>query len=545
MEDLASAATVRSAAPRRSRRLLLGVAAGAAGSALLVAATATLGPVRASDDHDGDNSGSGGDGSGRGRGRGRGGDEPDAEEAAVAITGEVPAGSIEVRIVSDDAGGFVPGELTVDAGQSVTFVNAHDDEHTATGSGFDTGIIQPGSLATVLLDEPGAFAYACQIHPEMIGRIAVRDASGNVPPPAPSAPPAADSTVVRIANLAFDPASLTIPVGSTVAWTNGDAVPHTATALDGSFDSDIFDPGATFSHTFSEPGTFDYRCNLHPQMTGIVVVEGGTPGEAPAATDAAPPAASVENVATPAAPTTMDERGPIGVWFVLLTPDDGAGLAPQRGLLTLHADGTLDAAFAAASADPDGPIVGPAQGEWRAEGDDGYALTAVALLLDADGRFAGTLTLRDAGRLAADADGFRGAFAFELAGADGNRLESGGGTTDGERVGLATPPLPPAGDAGTVPATPAPPASAQAANDAAVSIVDFAFEPARLEVAVGTTVAWTNRGEAPHTATAEDGAFDTGQLDAGAVARVAFEARGTYAYACLFHPEMTGTIVVA
>ena len=41
----------------------------------------------------------------------------------------------------------MPGELTVDLGQTVAFVNAHSDEHTATGSGFDTGIIPEGSPA--------------------------------------------------------------------------------------------------------------------------------------------------------------------------------------------------------------------------------------------------------------------------------------------------------------------------------------------------------------------------------------------------------------
>ncbi len=165
----------------RSRRRLLGALAGATGASLVAARGRS--PAHASDDHDDDSSGpgSGGDsGQGRGRGRGRGGDEPDAgdeaaegDEEAVAIIGEVPAGSVEIRIVSDDAGGFVPGELTVDLGQSLTFVNAHDDEHTATGSGFDTGIIAPGALATVVLDTPGAYPYACQFHPEMTGTVVV------------------------------------------------------------------------------------------------------------------------------------------------------------------------------------------------------------------------------------------------------------------------------------------------------------------------------------------------------------------------------------
>ena len=99
-----------------------------------------------------------------------------------------------------------PISLTVDLGQSVTFVNTHHDEHTATGSGFDTGIIPEGGIATVLMNEPGIFPYACQIHPVMTGRIAVRDENGVVPEPQTvSASLTADATQVQIANLAFTP----------------------------------------------------------------------------------------------------------------------------------------------------------------------------------------------------------------------------------------------------------------------------------------------------------------------------------------------------
>ena len=188
----------------------------------------------------------------------------------------MPAGSLEVRIVGDDAGDFVPGELTVDVGQSVTFVNIHSDEHTATGSGFDTGIIpDEGGTATVVLDTPGSFPYACLIHPEMTGVIRVRDENGVVPETQTAAQEVpADATTVVIANLAFDPAAVTVPTGTTVAWTNDDAVPHTVTSTDGAFDSGIFDPGGSFSFTFNEPGSFAYVCQLHPQMQGTVTAEG-------------------------------------------------------------------------------------------------------------------------------------------------------------------------------------------------------------------------------------------------------------------------------
>ena len=78
----------------------------------------------------------------------------------------------------------------------------------------------------------------------------------------------------------------------------------------------------------------------------------------------------------------------------------------------------------------------------------------------------------------------------------------------------------------------------------AVGIKDFAFNPATIEVAAGTTVTWTNQDTAPHTATAEDGSFDTGRLDQGQAGTATFDQPGTYAYICSFHPNMTGTVEV-
>jgi len=83
-----------------------------------------------------------------------------------------------------------------------------------------------------------------------------------------------------------------------------------------------------------------------------------------------------------------------------------------------------------------------------------------------------------------------------------------------------------------------------AQDGAAVSIVDFAFEPASVEVAAGSTVTWTNTGAAPHTVTADDGSFDSGQLAPGATFSQTFDSRGDFTYHCSIHPQMTGTVSV-
>jgi len=541
-------------AARHTRRRILGGLAGGTGGLFLLGAASTTGARHAfafsdddddDNDDDGDNSGSGSDNSGSGSdhsGHGGGGDEDEAVAAA-----EVPAGSIEVQIVGDDADGFSPATLTVDQGQSVSFVNVHSDDHTATGSGFDTGIIGTGGVATVTLDTPGTFAYACQIHPEMTGSIAVRDASGNVPPPSQAAPVSADATTIQIAGFAFSPASVSVPAGTTVAWTNADSAPHTVTALDGSFDSGIFDPGGGFAWEFTSPGTFAYQCALHPQMQGEVVVTGD--GPVASSNAAAQPAGATTTTSAsssqPAPSAAASDAGLVGAWLVVMTLDD-ASVPPPRALMTLHVDGTIDVDLAGAidAVGAPGLTLGDGHGVWRDDGDGRYALTVVALLVDESQRFAGTATLRETGTLDSGGDTYSGSFSTDLTDPEGAAIASTSGATQGTRIAIeaasGTPATTPAVDATAM----APAAAATDAGSATVEIVDFAFSPANLEIAAGTTVTWTNQGAAPHTATGDGGSFDTGRLDSGQSGTATFDQPGAFPYVCSFHPDMTGTITV-
>jgi plastocyanin len=86
-----------------------------------------------------------------------------------------------------------------------------------------------------------------------------------------SAPTAANNVVID--NFSFAPAVLTIPAGTTVTWTNRDDIPHTVTESAQHFKSTALDTDDSFSHTFDEPGTYEYFCSLHPKMTGRIVVE--------------------------------------------------------------------------------------------------------------------------------------------------------------------------------------------------------------------------------------------------------------------------------
>ncbi|HBH41157.1 MAG TPA: hypothetical protein DD732_08410 [Rhizobiales bacterium] len=82
---------------------------------------------------------------------------------------------------------------------------------------------------------------------------------------------AADAEV-KIANFTFDPPTLTVPVGTTVTWTNGDDIAHVIKETDNRFHSGALDTGDTFSQTFTTAGTIEYFCAIHPRMTGKIVV---------------------------------------------------------------------------------------------------------------------------------------------------------------------------------------------------------------------------------------------------------------------------------
>ncbi len=77
---------------------------------------------------------------------------------------------------------------------------------------------------------------------------------------------------IEIKGFAYNPATITVKVGTTVTWMNSDSVGHTATAEDGSFDTGILRQGEKGSVTFSKAGTFKYFCSVHPNMKGTVIV---------------------------------------------------------------------------------------------------------------------------------------------------------------------------------------------------------------------------------------------------------------------------------
>jgi plastocyanin len=96
-----------------------------------------------------------------------------------------------------------------------------------------------------------------------------------VKPTEPGANPGPDfkPASVAIENFAFSPATLTVPIGTTVTWTNNDSAAHTVTSRTQAFDSGKLSQGQSYSFTFNQKGDFEYYCTFHPNMTGKVSVE--------------------------------------------------------------------------------------------------------------------------------------------------------------------------------------------------------------------------------------------------------------------------------
>ena len=86
----------------------------------------------------------------------------------------------------------------------------------------------------------------------------------------------ADITIVLgAANLgtsAYSPDPFTVKAGSSVTWYNADSTIHTVTGTTNAFDSGDIASGATWPHPFTQAGTYQYYCSIHPNMKGTIVV---------------------------------------------------------------------------------------------------------------------------------------------------------------------------------------------------------------------------------------------------------------------------------
>lgn len=266
--------------------------------------------------------------------RGAAGEPPPAAPPTTEPPPVTASGDVRIADFS-----FSPRSITITAGDSLTFVNTGAARHSATAKdgSFDTGLLSRGATSRRTFRNAGTFSYFCTIHPSMTGTVLVTGANGEAPPPPVSRPTVAVAAGdVQMIDFAFQPTELTVPVGASVGFVNNGVAPHTATARDGSFDTDIVRSGKTEHVTFANPGTFAFYCTIHPNMVGTVFVSGSDGAVPPPAAEvepgtAAPMAVDVEVLAETFSPAEVRvAQGGTVTWMVsstsphIIEADDGS-----------------------------------------------------------------------------------------------------------------------------------------------------------------------------------------------------------------------------
>ena len=122
--------------------------------------------------------------------------------------------------------------------------------------------------------------------------------------------PVASSAEVSMGDKSFQPATVTVGAGGTVTWRNTSDREHTVTADDQTFDSDVLGGGQTFRRRFDRAGTFAYRCLIHSDMTGSVVVTGGGASDG-AGSSGSPALSSAAPAPAPAAAPAPRAQRPV------------------------------------------------------------------------------------------------------------------------------------------------------------------------------------------------------------------------------------------
>lgn len=206
-------------------------------------------------------------------------------EKTKEVAPTVPVFKISILVDSSQQGNpdFDPDVAHVTKGNIIEWTNNDSVAHTVTssvdaGATFDSSLMDPASTFQVDTSklEVGEYQYACMVHPWMTASFVLEEQKE---------PVKKDVSIVKGASteqsgqLYFDPADISVSVGTTVVWINNDESIHTVTSgtleqgPSGDFDSEMISSGQTFEHTFDSAGVWNYFCTVHPWMKGTVTVE--------------------------------------------------------------------------------------------------------------------------------------------------------------------------------------------------------------------------------------------------------------------------------
>ena len=402
-----------------------------------------------------------------------------------------------------------PKDITVAPGTTVTWTGTggkHRLESTSGPDDFKSDDLNAGDSWSHTFTTVGTYAYVDkenEDNPSLHGTVTVKAGAatgGTLGAPAPPAPMTAS---VNLAGGDFTPASVTVAVGGTVTWTNGDSTQHNVTANAGAFKSPTLAPGAVFSFKFTTPGTYAYNCTFHGGMTGTVIV--------PSATGAVPPPVA----GAPAAPAVV---GPVP-----------AAVAAAPGKPGKHTVMVSDTGYSPA-------VLNARAGDtvtWVNKGKAPHTSTTPGGfdLALAPGASASTVLQKPGTiRYVCTYHPYMVASIIVAAALPGTVIGAANNTS--------------AGAAGATKPASAAPASTGKTKTIEIKVGEMTFIPAMAMANVGDTITWVNVGKIPHTVTAKDGSFDKTPLAPGQRFNYVLPKEGSFPYTCTYHPGMDGSLMV-
>ena len=417
-----------------------------------------------------------------------------------------------------------PQNLTVRPGTTVTWTSGDGAKHKVRGTSGPVELksddITSGQSWSFTFSTEGTYSYVDDEHkddPGQQGTITVRagKGGGGTPNPGPGDPgtPAPAKVSVSLANKAFSPSSVTVAVGGVVTWTNRDSMPHNVTSTSGAFQSQTLNPGATYTHTFTKPGTYPYFCTFHGGMSGTVVVPSKTGSVPPPAPPHAPP------------PTTTAP---------------GPGTAPPGpGTVSHGQTKTYRVQIKDNSFSPS--VLHARVGDtitWTNVGAMPHTVTA------GNGAFDHMVSPGQSFSYALRAAGSVSYVCSFHPGMNGSLV------VGAALAGVAVPPAvaDPGGGGSSSPGGTAPAAAAPASHGKTktieIKVNEMSFSPAMATAHVGDTISWVNVGSIPHTVTAADGSFDKTPIAPGERYNWVVTKAGTINYVCSYHPGMNGMLML-
>jgi|GEM_PF-3136105 len=183
---------------------------------------------------------------------------------------------------------------------------------------FTTTVASAGD--TNMSATPNAYPSNSMMSPSQNGTVATSSAQQT-------------ANTVTIQNFAFMPDNVTVPMGTTVTWTNSDTTAHTVTGdTTGGPQSGSLQPGATYSFTFNQNGVYPYHCSIHPMMTGAVVVtQASMPQSSASSTNTSQNVYAANNTTTTVTPTP----NPAATQAASTLPNTGSGNLLGLGVTTI------------------------------------------------------------------------------------------------------------------------------------------------------------------------------------------------------------------